>query len=816
MRNRAAGGLMMAVLVLALVVWPSFAEENFENPEQVVEEIKETEEPTVTPEVTVEPVVTDTPEETEQPTSTDEFQKDEEETDTDEKEEEETSAEPAEPAAPTVEPDGDNGAEASSDKGDDSITPVNRRRAAARGVVEADLSSPTVTKSEDAEYTYNQIPEDAYLSVEVAKDEYDAEKEIPSYQWYLDTEKLDGATRSRYKLSNLGVGTFTFRCIVKMTSMEDTSVSKEIASCDIKVTVKKASPKLEDFTYNIKNKVYYNAQDQTPQVTVRDGVKGMGNFSVVASSDGSMQSGVKAVGEYELRLSIQEGSNYTDAVLSLGKVTVVSIGRPTRSCSVNGTKGNKVDGVQWYKSDVTVTAPTGYLIGTEETGEYLGKREYTSEGNHSSEPIYYKQVSTGGIWGTETLPEFGIDKTAPTAELKAGSDSISLVHFFNKNQTITLEAADNISDSDNLEYYMYVSKNRPVSGSLSNVAWKEGDSVKVEDATQYYVYGKVVDEAGNVAYVSSDGIIIDAEAPSILCNGNPLKTNRTYTADEKTFSVEDENLASITYQPKNGQQVTVDVEKTNSFTLKSPDTAGASVIYTIVATDKAQNTTTETVTLVNPVPDCNIATMNFDNQIYGYSLDGLAKEPSITRSAGSNVSDLYFEKVTVLPNDEGETYFTAELDGSGRFTVTPKAGLHAGTYQNVIRVDYRGITDEEATKESATKFTCSLTVTRAALHAAYTGHTAYYHTIPDFTNYVKVNEAELKNNDTLEDLKKEEEFFKALAVEYKDHNGQNKRAMDTDVNIMPVGGSTRDYDIIPVSGTMTVVRRDAKKIMSTG
>lgn len=810
-RNRVVGGLTMAVLVMALVVWPSLAEENFENPEQVVEEVQATEEPTPTPEVTVEPITTKEPEETAEVTPAKELQEDEKERNTEEKEEDETSAAPADSAEPTAEPAGENGVEQTADNTETNPA-VIKRRAAARTVSEADLSFPTVTKSEDVSYTYNQIPEDTYISVEIAKDEYDADKEIPSYQWYWGNQKLDGATRSRHQLStNLAVGEYTFRCVVKMISIEDTSVSKEIADCEIHVEISKATPELGHFTYNMKSKLYYNAKDQTPEVTVKDGITGMGSTSVLCSRGGEYASGVKEVGDYTLRLVIQEGINYTKETLVLGNVTVVSIGKPSRSCTVNGTKGNKVDGVQWYKSDVTFTAPTGYLIGTEETGEYLAKMGYTTEGKHASEAIYYKEVKTGGIWGTEAMPEFGIDKTAPTAELMAGSDSISLVHFFNKNQTITLEATDNISDSDHLEYYMYVSKNKPVSVDLSKVAWKETDSVTVEDATQYYVYGKVVDEAGNVSYVSSDGIVIDAEPPRILCNGNQLKDNRTYTADEKTFSVEDENLASITYQPKNGQRVTVDIEKTNSFTLKSPDTAGTSLEYTIVATDKAQNTTTETVTLVNPVPDCNIAGMNFDNQIYGYSLDGLAKEPSITRSAGSNVSDLYFEKVTVLPNDAGETYFTAELDGSGGFTVTPKAGLHVGTYQNVIRVDYKGISDEEATKESTTKFTCSLTVDRATLHATYTGHTAYYHTYPDFTGHVEINEEELKNNDTLEELQKEDAFLEALAVEYKDDNGQDKRAMETDANVMPVGGYTRDYEMVSVSGTLTVVRRDAAK-----
>lgn len=810
-RNRAIGGSVMAVLVLALVVWPSLAEESLENPEQVVEEVEQTAEPTLTPEVTVEPIATDEPEEQIEPEQTKEPQ-----------DEVEESTEPEEKTEDDEEKTAETAVESTAErKGEVSDTPISdtgekpaasRKRAKARTVSEADLSSPTVTKSEDCNYTYKAIPEDASLSVEVAKDEYDADKEIPAYQWYLDSQKLDNATRASYPVStSLAAGSYTFKCVVNMISIEDTSVSKQIAECEISVTVAKADPELSDFSYSIKNKLYYNAQNQTPEVSVKDGIVGMGSVSVFCEREGAYAAeGVKELGEYSLRLVVGEGTNYKAGRIFLANVEVVSISKP-RTCTVSGTKGNKVDGVQWYKSDVTFTPPTGYLIALEETGEYTAKNVYSTEGIQASENIYYKEQKTGGIWGPEAMPEFGIDKTEPKAELKAGSDTINLMHFFNKNQTITLEAADNISDSNNLKYYMYVSKGKPVSGSLSKVAWTETDSVTVEDATKYYVYGKVVDEAGNESYVSSDGIVIDAVAPTILCGGNTLKANRTYTADEKTFSAEDENLSSVTYQPASGQKVTVDIENTTSFTLKSPDTSGASYEYTIVAEDKAGNVTTEKVTLVNPVQDCNIAMMNFDNLTYGYSLDGLTKEPSITRGMGNNVSDLYFEKVTVLPDSEGEVYFTAELNGSGGFTVTPKEGLHVGTYQNVVRVDYKGISDEEATRESATKFTCSITVDRATLHAAYTGHTAYYHTYPDFTNYVEINEAELKNNDTLEELRKEDAFQEALAVEYVEDNGQNKRAMETDANVIPVGGQTRDYEIVAVSGTMTVVRRDAAR-----
>lgn len=808
-RRRVAGGVTMAVLVLAFVVWPSFAEENLENPEQMVEEVQETEEPLVTPETTVVPIEpTDEPESTEEPDST---------TPPTDEEEDEGETEGATPA-----PEGDLESATETPQGeegdDDSPNPVlsqsniSRSRSVSRTITEESLSTPTVTKSEDLTYTYKEIPEDAYVSVEVNKDEYDQDNEIPSYQWYLDDEKIDDATRARYKVpTNLGVGEHVYKCVVTMLAIEDTSVSKEVSSSTIKVTIEKANPSLEDFSYNIKSTLYYNGKDQTPTVQVKEGIQGMGNVRILCLQEEAPVI-VKECGEYELKLVVDStGTNYNSARMPLGNVTVVSIGKPSRTFTVNGEKGNKLGNVQWYKSDVSVEAPKGYTLGKEETGDYTEKMTFTTEKGYSSFSVYYKDNNTGGIWGTDTVPAIGIDKTSPEAELKAGGTSVSLVHFFQTNQTITLEATDNISDSGDLEYYMYVSKNNPVSGDLSKVAWAEKTSVTVDDATQYYVYGKVVDEAGNITYVSSEGIVIDAEAPHILCGGNPLKDNLTYTADEKTFSVEDENLSSITYQPAGGQVVSVDVEETNSFTLKSPETEGDSTVYTIVAKDKAQNETTKQVTLVNPVPDCNIATMDFGSLTYGYETDGLAKAPSITRTNGNNVSDLYFEKVMVVPDSEGEENFTAELNGAGGFTVTPKSGLHVGTYRNVVRVDYKGISDEEATKDSTTKFVCELTVTRATVHATYKGHTAYYHTIPDFTSYVEVNEEELKNNDTLEELKKEDDFSDALVVEYKEENGQNKRAMETDAGIKPVGGYSRDYEIVPVTGTMTVTRRNATK-----
>ena len=173
------------------------------------------------------------------------------------------------------------------------------------------------------------------------------------------------------------------------------------------------------------------------------------------------------------------------------------------------------------------------------------------------------------------------DITAPDTEIKVSNktwksilNKITFGLFFKETQKAEITATDEGSGVN--KYYYYVDK----SGSeksltekqLQAVDWKEGTSVTFNEDSNYVIYAKVTDKAGNIKYVSTDGIVIDTIAPQV----SGVESNQTYTKTQ-TFTVTDNNLDTVK----------VDDKVVTSYTLVPKKGT-----YTIEVTDKSGNKTT--------------------------------------------------------------------------------------------------------------------------------------------------------------------------------------------------------------------------------
>ena len=154
--------------------------------------------------------------------------------------------------------------------------------------------------------------------------------------------------------------------------------------------------------------------------------------------------------------------------------------------------------------------------------------------------------------------------------------------FFKESQTVSVEAADNLSDVTKIEY-CETKDILDLEGvkALSDERWTEmtdgSISVTVQDAKQFIYYIRITDNVGNIAYLATNGAEFDTTAPVIsgVAEGRTFYTTQIVT-------VTDKNLDTVTL---NGETVT------GTITLEGNKEAA----YTIVATDKAGNTTTVTV-----------------------------------------------------------------------------------------------------------------------------------------------------------------------------------------------------------------------------
>ena len=158
--------------------------------------------------------------------------------------------------------------------------------------------------------------------------------------------------------------------------------------------------------------------------------------------------------------------------------------------------------------------------------------EYTDTADNRNEPINADNQKAAFT--------FVVDKNKPTATIEATSDikadngseiteswsglqsELTLGYFAKKNITFRLTADDETSAIANIYYYAKeYSNDEPNSKILTEAElarvsdWQEGDSFKLTEEGTYVVYVKAVDKAGNVTYVSSSGLIVDEQKPSI-------------------------------------------------------------------------------------------------------------------------------------------------------------------------------------------------------------------------------------------------------------------------------------------------------------
>ena len=126
-------------------------------------------------------------------------------------------------------------------------------------------------------------------------------------------------------------------------------------------------------------------------------------------------------------------------------------------------------------------------------------------------------------------------------------------------------------------------------------AWTEGNSVNVtlEDAKKFVYYARITDNAGNQVCISSDGNVYDITPPAItgIDNGETYYTTQV-------VNVSDANLKEVIW---NSSAVTVKPDGiVDPITL--PGSVTVETTHTIIATDKAGNKTTVSVTM-KPLTD---------------------------------------------------------------------------------------------------------------------------------------------------------------------------------------------------------------------
>ena len=182
------------------------------------------------------------------------------------------------------------------------------------------------------------------------------------------------------------------------------------------------------------------------------------------------------------------------------------------------------------------------------------------------------------------------DIAVPTGKIKIAENgwksflnTITFRLFFKDTQTVTVTAADNSGKAVKIEYLL--SDKALTESELAGMTFTAYSApFSINPDNEYVIYAKLTDTSGNVAYINTNGIVLDATVPVI----SGIEAGKTYCAAQ-TITVDEKYIGTVKV---NGTEVSLD--RNSQFAL-SP----ASGKQTIVVTDKAGNETRVTVTVNN-------------------------------------------------------------------------------------------------------------------------------------------------------------------------------------------------------------------------
>ena len=195
----------------------------------------------------------------------------------------------------------------------------------------------------------------------------------------------------------------------------------------------------------------------------------------------------------------------------------------------------------------------------------------------------------------QTMPAENITITAqwkdtekPTGEISVGTskwntllNNITFGLFFNETQTVTVDASDNSGDEVKIEYLL--SAVELTEAELSGKSFTEyADAFSINPDNEYIIYVKLTDKSNNIAYISSQGIVLDGTGPVI----SGIDNGKTY-CEAQTVTVIEKYIDTVTV---NGKSVTLD--ENNQFVISPADGE-----QRIVVADKVGNMASVAVTV---------------------------------------------------------------------------------------------------------------------------------------------------------------------------------------------------------------------------
>ena len=318
------------------------------------------------------------------------------------------------------------------------------------------------------------------------------------------------------------------------------------------------------------------------------------------------------------------------------------------------------------KADITITQDYGTPI----TAPTLTREGYQFNGWDKAFPTTMPAENL-------TITAQWRDIAAPTGEIKIAENdwksflnTITFGLFFKDTQTVTVTATDNSGETVTIEYLL--SEKALAESELAGMTFTAYSApFSINPDNEYVIYAKLTDTSGNVAYINTNGIVLDGTSPVIT----GIEAGKTYCAAQ-TITVDEKYIGTVKV---NGTEVILDE---NGQFILSP----ASGEQTIVVTDKAGNETRVIVT----VNDGHTYEWQSENGQYWQKCKFCNHEtakkdiPTINISGSDKVCRTQDYKFSfTLPEGATDAAYGYEFIGLGDGPLTPT--VENGLYSGIIK-----------------------------------------------------------------------------------------------------------------------------------
>lgn len=341
--------------------------------------------------------------------------------------------------------------------------------------------------------------------------------------------------------------------------------------------------------------------------------------------------------------------------------TIVITDRKNHFSQKTADDGIKISAVDVNGDEVDRAVPA--IVWSHNNDIHTAKIEFTEDANYTLSIEYSNEVgnkSSQIYTGDSVSPfYFTVDTNAPTGTIQTVLDpwdsllEILTFGIFTSNEYNVIATSDDATSPTNIEYYISNESVPMNSSQLDTVVWTHySDSFTLRDPNKYVIYTKVIDAAGNYAYISSDGHIIDNTAPKATITFEPANSYNVYNKDvTATIHVVDDvpysGIQSIEYWVESRLTSTSDANETQReilFTFDNESPAYSDLINEwtdTVTIDSALNNSSYVTIYVKVVDNAGL------ESTFSETIDIDITSPSISVSYDNNT------------DYNGNTYFNA-------------------------------------------------------------------------------------------------------------------------------------------------------------